>query len=177
MNTRNKLSRAGNAQGTGLSSRVSDWIISGCRDLRIWERKLFARKEKAACTNADSGEGKNKRKRSFIYGELQETARENRVMSLRVGKYVRKFNVNNCTHILKSGDTAWKDMSKDVNFMNNFKKGFIASQKAARPELSNPGKLPSPQKIRKLMLGARVYVCRICGNFYIGEKNNVPDRF
>ncbi len=94
-----------------------------------------------------------------------------------IGKRVRRFNINCCSHCLPSGDTAWIDMSRDPNFMNNFKKGFIASQKYQKPELSNPGKNPSPQKIRKLMLGARVYVCKLCGNFYIGEKNSPPDLF
>jgi len=69
------------------------------------------------------------------------------------------FIGNKCNH-------DFKDMTRNLKFMQNFKASIFEEFRKEHPE-AHQAKF-TPYKARRVMEGAKVFVCSKCGAYYLG---------
>jgi len=72
---------------------------------------------------------------------------------------------------MPNGEPSFIDMTRNQEFMRNFTKPLAASIGKKRPELGNYLGI-TEQKARKLLQGAHIFVCKICGCYEIKDKSD-----
>lgn len=109
---------------------------------------------------------------SFIYGAGEDSC-EGKSGEITGGR-IKRFKMVQCSHMMPNGEPGFVDMTYNTEFMRKFRKPLAASGGKRIPEIGNFLDI-TPQKARKLMRGAHIFVCKLCGCYQIRDKNDFPE--